>query len=171
MPYGTLTPTMISTLRPYVEGREVYDLGAGDGGHARTLIHECRASFVVAIDKEPRYASTAEPKIQRVFGYFAEVRIPPVVDVAFIGWPVNYPAPGLIDWLKQSSVVAYLGCNDGMTACGHPSLFQYLLRRSLLAYVPHRKNTLVIVGDYLPNGEVRMPTHEETCGLTIEGAM
>lgn len=156
MAYGKISPMMEAVLRPLVTGKVVYDLGAGDLQHARHLLR-LGARRVVAIDKEPK--PTHSPDIEVVEGYFNQVPVPPRIEVAFSGWPINTSTPGLVSWLEVAETVVYLGHNFDHSSCGNPALFQHLLRRKLLAWVPHRANTLIVVGE--PLAEPREPTPEE----------
>jgi len=171
MPYGNLNIKMRDTVASFVKGRTVYDLGAGDGDHGRTL-RAIGASRVVCIDKNPvgfDEAGSLPPRphmtgIECVQGYIDKVPMPNSPDVVFLGWPQNYPIPGLMQWVNAARTVIYLGCNFNGTACGFPDLFHGMMRRELLAYVPDPRNSLIVVGRTRP--DPREPTAEEAAALS-----
>jgi hypothetical protein len=69
----------------------------------------------------------------------------------------------MLDLVKSSEICVYLGKNTDYTACGFPQLFQHFVSRRCLAYIPDRRNCLLILGaDY---GGVRDPHGEELAGL------
>jgi len=102
------------------------------------------------------------PQIEVIHGYFADFM--DSVDVAFVAWPTNSRAiDGLVEILERASVVAYVGCNTGGTACGTPGFFQHLLQRELLAYEADRRNTLIVCGRRMD--KAREPQGEEKAGI------
>jgi len=163
MPFGHLTETMAQTIRTYVEGKRVWDLGSGDFHYARELLL-LGADSVLAIDKEWRGRPPEGVTFRQ--DYFFDIT-PEPIEVAFISWPANYNLTGLIEILEQAQTVIYLGCNLDGSACGWKGLFEHLTGRELLAHVPHRRNTLLVCGRTLD--VPREPTGEERGGLTTEG--
>lgn len=157
MPYGNLTIKMRDALTPYVLGKIVHDLGAGDCDHARTLIH-LGASRVIAIDKHE--IPISPPKgVDFIHGYIERVPIPPDLDVIFLSWPVNYYIPGLLPWLSAARTIVYLGTNLNGSACGFVDMFKYMLQRKLCLYMADPRNNLIVVQDLLD--KAREPTLEE----------
>lgn len=162
MSYGELTEEMQEALTPLVDGKTVYDLGAGD----LTLSHVIAglgAAAVIAIDKAPM-PPPQSPLVSRLEGHFGRLPVPDHIDVAFLGWPQTYPMPGLYDWLDAADVVVYLGHNSGNTYCGRPELFLYMTRRALMEEVLGVRNTLLALGDWL--AEPRPMTVEEEAYFT-----
>ena len=70
---------------------------------------------------------------------------------------------GLLQLLARAETIVYLGKNTDGSMCGFPAVFEHMVGRRLLAYVPHFRNTLVVVGARLT--EPRAPQHEELAGL------
>lgn len=162
MGYGHLTSAQEALLAPFVSGREVWDLGSGDGSWARFLL-KLGASSIVAVDKAPLTKEAVH--IHVITALFQDIP-PGPIDVAFLSWPSNNNLPGLIELLERARTVIYLGHNFEGTACGNVRLFQHLCGRKLLAYGPDRRNSLVVVGESLE--DYRVPTPEERAGLSSE---
>ena len=148
---------MREAVRPFVAGKTVYDLGAGDCDHARTLVG-LGASSVVAIDKVPPVGRVATG-VQFIQGYIADVPIPDNVPVVFLGWPQNYAIPGLLEWLHRAETVVYLGSNLNGSACAFPDVFRHFMTRKLAVYIEDRRNNLLVLRETLP--EPRLPVLEE----------
>ncbi len=165
MSYGLLSVKMLETIRPLVAGKTVVDLGAGSCDKA--VILKGLGAAVIAIDKS--FMRPIEG-IEQHCGYFVEFAdlddrtLPEEIDVAFVSWPQNYRLNGLVRILERAGTVIYLGSNTDGNACGHRDLFLHMLTRKLEAYVPDRKNSLVVVGEAL--GRMRKPTFEEKAGLS-----
>lgn len=142
---GSLTEDMLPVLREVVSGRVVWDLGAGALELAYELI-DLGASVVVAVDKAPMPLPERKG-VRRVQDWFRNVVLPVGgVEVAFLAWPQNSSAAGLLDILVSSQTVVYLGSNfDGM-ACGGKDLWGHLMQREVLHHVPHRRNSLIVYG-------------------------
>lgn len=162
---GHLTDAMHAALAPVVAGRAVHDLGAGRGELAIELL-TLGAAAVEAVDKESVPANTSRTRYHRA--YFKDYR-PESVDVAFVSWPQNNEGTTheLLPLLERAATIVYLGKNTDGTACGTPSLFQYLAGRALLDYVPDRRNVLAVYG--APLGRERAGfelRQEELAGLT-----
>ena len=157
MSYGEITDEMEEVLAPLVDGKTVYDLGAGDLAHSHVLVR-LGAAAVVAVDKAPM-PKPRRPEVSRVQGHFGELPVPDRIDVAFLAWPQTYPLPGLLDWLAAADVVVYLGHNFDDSYCGSPQLFFYMTRRALRDEVVGRLNTMLVLGERLE--ETRPMTDEE----------
>jgi hypothetical protein len=160
--FGTLLPEQKDALRPFVRGRKVTDLGAGSGGFSLDLL-TMGASEVTAVDKEemslpPRKGLRA---VRTYFSSFSDT-----IDVAFLSWPANRNDRDLNDLLASAPTVAYLGKNTDMVSCGSTGLFVGLLGRPILAYVPDRKNTLIVYGPKAESGP-RLVRGEEAAGLLL----
>lgn len=174
MGYGQLSAAQSTALSIYVRGRVVHDLGAGDLELSRKLI-KLGARRVHAVDKLEKfyYASKLDAGLSYKSCYFHELPDTPM-DVLFMSWPVNYEA-NLLPHVLRAGMVIYLGKNTDGSACGTPGLFEVMLRRKLHAYVPARKNSLVITGAYLdcprePAGEERAGLHSQSEFFSFENA-
>lgn len=164
MAWGRMTPDMEAQVASIVRGRRVYDFGSGQGVHARWLVKHCKAAHVTAIDRSPD-GKYANKRLTQVIGYFDNVDMPERIDVGFVSWPSNHHLRGLVPFLERCETVIYLGLNDNTTMCGFPALFHHMLRRKLISYLPDSRNSMVIVGEPMPDGETRDPTPEETAAL------
>lgn len=161
--FGKLSRAQKKVLKPFVEGRVVYDLGAGTMALSRELV-KLGSTQVWAIDKN-RYVSKSTPaKVFPIESYF-EKYTGPMIDRAFISWPSNneQTVQGLLKITAYAEVLIYLGkCTDGCI-CATPSFFEVMQKREVLAYAPHRKNTLIVYGPI--SSVVREPRGEEIAGL------
>jgi hypothetical protein len=154
---------MVSTIASHVSDKEVWDLGAGDLSHAHNLA-TLGAKAVLALDKE-HHVAPMDDKVVTLQRYFHDVPTPDKpIQVAFLSWPSNYMLRGLLGLLDVAEVVIYLGSNTNGNACGNTGIFDHLLHRELLAYVPHRRNSLIVVGRKL--SEPRSPTGEEFAAIS-----
>lgn len=168
MNYGLVTPEMAVVIKGHVRGQEVWDLGAGDLTYAHHLIRRYGVERVVAVDKgempKPRRKA-----IHLVDKPFDQVQMPLAgVDVAFLSYPVNWHCPGLINLLRKSQKIIYLGSNTNGTACGDARLFQYLMCRQVLAHVPHSRNSLIVYGEEMAVPLARDTLPEEWAALHPE---
>lgn len=163
--YGTVTPEMESTLEPHVRGKEVWDLGAGDLWHSKMLLRH-GAARVVAVDKWGITSKAPVTGVRFVKEYFQFVEAPADgIDVAYLSWPINHGhIPGLVDLLKRSRVVVYVGSNLNGGACGNERLFTYLSSREVLGHIPHTRNTMAIYGGGLAGPRQLLP--EEWAALS-----
>ena len=151
-------------LGQVVQGRVVYDLGAGDLTYSHLML-DLGAERVIAIDKRPAHRPRSNLEIHRA--YIHEVMEPEEIEVLFLSWPVNQ-VRGLDRWLHAARIAVYLGCNVGGTGCGDSRLFNHLIHREVLTHIPHEKNTFLVYGDY--RDETRPPVGEEyaaTCGRRL----
>jgi hypothetical protein len=151
MPSGFLSPKQVKALKPFVEGRTVHDLGAGDLILANQL-WDMGAVRVYAIDKS-QMPDTAKPGVTPIVSYFSQYEGPfdkadrhEVIDTAFVSWPVNWPEEGLVKLVSRSNFIIYLGKNTDGAACGDIRLFNVLVKREVLAHVPEYRNTLIVYG-------------------------
>jgi hypothetical protein len=159
--YGRLNEKQRETVALHVKGKHVHDLGAGNGGLALELI-KLGAEKVTTIERHDIHVK--HPRIEVRQGYFHDF---PMLkpDVVFVSWPPNHKDHDLYRLCRDARVLVYLGkCTDG-TACGQPEMFEDMLHRELLAYIPDRQNTLVIVG--APIDFKRSPMGEERAGLDL----
>lgn len=163
MGFGRLTLRQKVTLSIHVKGQIVHDLGAGDLELARLML-TLGAKRVHAVDKAEIGPSQLRQKaLSFKRGYFHDLPKTPM-DVLFTSWPINHDS-GIVPHVERAGKVIYLGCNTGGSMCGTPELFAAMVRRELLAYVPDRHNSLVVVGKPLEGP--RAPTGEELAGLNI----
>jgi hypothetical protein len=92
------------------------------------------------------------------------------IEVAHLAWPVNHHSPGLLAVLRALPVVVYVGSNTSGNSCGTNALFAHFRERDVLAYVPERRNTLIVYGLRLP--EPRAMVHwEEHPSLFDDGVI
>lgn len=168
MPYGTITPEMEVLLRQAVAGKYVWDLGAGDGGHARMLLR-LGAKHVTLIDKDwhvhhrKPWRCTGTTVDARPYYEVSDTMVAPP-DVAWLSWPTNTVLHGLIPILERTPTVIYLGSNTGGTACGSKKLFTHFAGRELTGHIGHMQNSLLLLGAPLPDGVTRRLTYEEVAG-------
>ena len=162
--FAHLTPKMRRVLREYAENRLVYDLGAGDCKLARQVAKYARSVF--AVDPVISGRLRADGNIVYIPWTFDNFMygVSPPCEVALVSWPTNNnrAMQTLLPILAQSAVVIYIGCNTDGTACGTPDLFRYFARRELLAEIPNRRNTMLVLGAPCAG---RPLTHEEHAGL------
>jgi hypothetical protein len=161
MGYGKLLGKQEDAVKALVQGKDVCDLGAGDMELSVKLL-ELGATKIIAVDKEDY--PVPDPRIVRILSYFNNVwrhTRPP--KIAFISWPINHADPSLARLVDRFPFIAYLGKNTDMTSCATPGFFQPLLRREVMAYIPNRKNVLIIYG---PNSVEREPYGEELAAIT-----
>lgn len=164
MPFGRLNQAQRKALEAVIKGRLVTDLGAGDCGLSYALL-KLGALEVVAVDKEP-IESRKPLRVTYIRSYFVDYHKD--IGVAFVAWPPNWMCPGLINLLARAPYVVYLGKNTDGDACGFPKMFEYLLTREVISYVPDKPNTLIVYG---PKASVRAPMGEECAGLLNERIM
>jgi hypothetical protein len=146
----------METVAQVVAGKTVLDLGCGTGFVANQL-REAGATSVLEVDQH----ETA-PISRNIEDGPGKLRY----DVAMISWPTRHWPIETERWLQRAPTVMYLGSNVNGTTCGSEALFFYLRRRHLHAYVPHPRNSLVVVTHHL--GVRRQMTHEEWCGMQRE---
>lgn len=164
MSYGELHEQQRKALVPYVTGKEVVDLGAGDLKLSHELVR-LGATVVHAIDKErmPTPLVPTVKTIQKTFAKYA-TRFPDGA-VVFLSWPPNHELPELRQLLRRADVVIYLGKNTDGRMCGTPTLFRHFLTRRLDEYVPHENNALIVYGPEMRLK--RAPVGEEFAALKI----
>lgn len=162
MSWSFLSTDMQQTLLPFVKGKRIWDLGAGSDLKVAIMLR-CLGATVIAFDKEVMHRRDEASDIQTHQCRFQDIEglHLPLPDVTVVSWPVNnYNCDALIPLLTQIPVVVYLGKNYDGTACGTLGLFDLLRKRELLAHVPHRANSLLVVGAHL-EGRKRALTPEE----------
>lgn len=164
MSYGALDGKQRLALAHFVRGKEMHDLGAGDLKLAEDLV-KMGATSVHAYDKEPLSRRRLPAKVTYARAYFHDLKGP--FPHIFLSWPANHPLPHLTEFVRKCSTIAYLGKNTDGSSCGHPDLFEAMLERKLLAYVPARSNSLILLGGLLAPNVTRSPTPEELAGLTM----
>lgn len=148
--YGKLTLSVQHAMDSYIKGKTVYDFGAGNLVLSEA-IRKMGAKRVIAIDKEVK--ESKDPFVVSYRCYFdkfltSSSRRPKPGDVAFLSWPSNHPLPGLLDLLSRFDTIIYLGKNTDGSACGWPGFFHQMYLRTVLEYVPHRRNSLIIYGKH-----------------------
>ena len=168
MGWGHLSLLQRRVLRPFVKGKEIHDLGAGDLDLSKQLL-KLGASRVHAYDKDfpdRNYTAQAPLGMSIAQARFEELKGP--FPIIFLSWPQNCPNAALtIHASLCEEMLIYQGSNHGGSCCGHPNLFKVMVQRELLAYIPDQKNDLIVTGRFLPEGQERMPTVEELHGLQM----
>jgi len=162
--YGHIPRKHQDALRRFVRGARVVDLGCGDMERTWTLLG-CDPEAVLAVDSHLPSSPKAHPRLTLHQGLFND-SLGVIRDfrptVAHVSWPANY-LTGLVKLLTDIPTVIYVGCNTDGTACGERALFQYMLTRKMVRYLPDRQNTLIVVTKLLDNP--RDATYEEKAAL------
>ena len=168
MPYGLLTPEMETALQPFVEGQDVWDLGAGDLTYTKRLL-KLGADHVWAVDKcEP--LSDVPRKATYIESYFqALLEKPPPMNIVFLSWPFNASGAvrGLTGLVERAPTVIYLGHNLDGTCCGVGPLWDNLTQRKVLAHVPHPRNSLIVYGEHTGRRIMLPEEIGATCGQVV----
>jgi len=165
---GTFEPEFVAPVRQHVAGLRVLDYGAGLCARA-FLLRWCGAEEVLAVDAGPMPPLDG---VRQFEGWFGEPLTRQVVTdfrphVVHLGWPACssdlWPTPAV----RAAPIVIYVGCTTDFTSCGSPDLFAHFLRRPVLAYVPARRNTLIIYGSdpKLHHAPRKRLYHAELAGL------
>lgn len=187
MTFGHMSDAQCAEVVPVVKDRVIHDLGAGDLGMAHLLV-ELGAKHVVAVDRAESIAVKAlkpdgpiefhrmdhdayvsqgmRDRYEMVSAPSPRFAQPQKPDVVFMSWPFNMPDSGLLLLASMAKSVIYLGSNWGGTACGFPDLFEHFVTRELVAHIPERPNTLIVLGAQLE--WPREPTQEEMGGMDLE---
>jgi len=161
--FSRMTIAQAKALRRYVTGVTVVDLGGGEGHQALSLIR-LGAKSVTLID-EYRYKFLKHLKLRVVKKTFNDAfKAQKHYGLAFISWPLNKTMPGLLDFIDQAPVVAYLGKNTDGTACGWHEFWVHLAKRELITEVRDRANTLLIYGQDW-HKDIQLRCEEEVAGL------
>jgi hypothetical protein len=158
MAFGRLTLKQEAAIKPQVLASLVHDLGAGDLTLAATLLH-LGAQQVIAIDQSPP-RKKSQLGINTVTCSFENYPAP--VDIAFVSWPREKFDMGLLNLVRRARIVIYLGCNTDGRACGFLQMWQHLVTREVIEYVPDEYNSLVIYG---PRPEARAYLPEEYAAI------
>jgi len=155
MAYGILTDEMKALLKPFIEGKQVWDLGAGDMERAEELMQ--LGAHVTAIDKAPM---RPVPGVTIMQTYFKALHGAP--DVVFMAWPVNNSGfHGALPFIKRAPLLVYLGSNTDGSACGTHQLFLEMRSRRLVGHAPHRRNSLLVLAGRIDEPAVESRTPEE----------
>lgn len=170
--YGTFSDSHRAALRPFVRGREVHDIGAGDGERAYEL-SKLGAAKVIAVEPRDGVRIADGSNVEYVQSYardYAESRRGKRIDVLYLAWPTAsmFAVAGYVELIKLADIVVYVGCNTQGTACGNADMFAELARREVLVYRPERANTLIVYGEPC---EVRLePYHEEYAAVSMQAS-
>jgi hypothetical protein len=163
----------IPVLKWFVQGRHVYDFGAGQLYWAHRLL-QLGATRVTAVDylyrdrsgnhlNQYRNWTKCAPDgcclDNRTFHDFYQTG-PKHLQVAFVSWPCNTygKTMGLELTCERAQVLIYAGSNFDGTACGSLAFWALARRREVLAYAPARGNSLIVYG---PQRLERDPLPEE----------
>jgi len=166
MSHGRLNAQQRTALQPYVQGKCIYDLGAGDLALAHQLA-SMDAEHVIAVDKEyPYWVRSRSSRVEKRQCRYEQV-LGESVSTLFISWPANWVDVPLLVLTVSAETIIYLGNNLDGTACGFKEFFEHLLFRELLVHEPDHLNTLLVCGKYRtparePTWEERAAIHQET---------
>jgi hypothetical protein len=160
MSQGRLSDAQSRAIRPYIVGRKVHDLGAGDMKLSGILV-DLGALEVIAIDKQIQTIQS-NPRIKPILSYFDHYKDP--IDVAFVSWPMNFEGTGIVPLIKRADTIIYLGKNTDGNSCGSSELFSYTKRLKLLSYIPDSSNTLIICSNLFVSRPI---TGEEFAGIQM----
>ena len=161
MSWGHLYYRQARVVAKHVRGRVVHDLGCGDLTLTKKLL-ALGAARVIGVDHRVE-GRPSDPRMHLVETRFENYMGD--IDVAFLSWPINWTS-GVSLLAARAKTVIYLGCNTGGFQCGTQDLFEGFLCRDLAAYVPHRKNTLIVCGGLRDTR--RAPQGEEWAALSYE---
>lgn len=141
-------PTFSSLLRPFVEGRDVWDLGCGDLSHAERLLR-AGALRVTGVDATDRVKDGVldDPRVTFRKEYLDFLHQPDYRDmeVAYCSWPHQFGSGlrGITEWVP---CVVFVGKNSDGTSCGERSMWDVLVKRRVLLYEPSRRESLIVYG-------------------------
>lgn len=167
--FGAFEKEHKDIVKEYVRGATVLDLGAGDGERA-SIMYSMKPKKIVAVD----YSYALMPmqiqgflSLKMTFGELITEKMSLIdqADVAYVSWPANRGGmfsnsmDDLVKTLERIPLVIYTGCNVGGTACGWMELFEHFRWRSVKAYAPSRRNTLIVYGKM--TGVKRLFIHHE----------
>lgn len=126
--WAELCEERLEILKPYVEGRRVWDLGCGHSrGHADSLL-SLGAREIHLVDKLPIRRHRDKRVHLHSETYFKDIEALSHEDVAFVSFPQTY-APCLGSRVRDAGTIIYIGLNDFMTACGDAELWRVLISR------------------------------------------
>lgn len=164
MSHGEFRDNQAETVKPFIEGKVIHDLGCGDLTLAHQLLR-LGAEKVIAID---RYSPLTYSKRTKLTGidlvtcYFHDFKGTDI-DTVFVSWPINWYDYGLGQLIEKAKTIIYLGSNFDGSACGYSDMWDYLSTRRILAHVPNSKNTLIV---YDREYESRKKIPEERAALS-----
>lgn len=166
--FGRLTPEQEVAVKPYVEGKKVFDLGSGRLALSK-LVKNMGAQKVIAIDRdlEMKEETPGIEKFNLNFYEYLELKPeaqPLATDVAFVSWPNNRVMQELLTLARACDTIIYLGKNTDGSSCAWPGFFNHMLSRKLLVHIPDMRNTLLIYGK-AEKAFYRDPVREELGGL------
>ena len=127
-----------ATIQPFISGRSVIDLGAGNLAITR-ILKKLGATDILAIDKN---TMPVIPGIETKRCYFNDVT--ESRDTAFLSWPINRFCEGLNEILNRHETVIYIGSNLDGHACGSLQLFKNLTRRNPIAHLCEPDSTVLV---------------------------
>jgi hypothetical protein len=146
-------------LRPYVVGKTVHDLGAGRLHLAKELLG-LGAERVIAVDRLPR--DSDDPRIEQHTSLFEEYKA--TIETAFGSWP-HPKVSALTPLVQRTPLAIILAKVADSTVCGTACLWAMLSKREVLAYVPMKRNSLIVYGAALIE---RPPLPEEVARVLRE---
>lgn len=141
--WGRFSEEQQRVIKPFIRGRVIYDLGCGQG-HLSVAMAKLGAKRVVAVDGRCKRDRRQHPKVEHMEAYFHEFDCK--VGTALVSWPLPGGDSDLAAIVSRVKTVIYLGCNLDGRLCGTPRFWDHVTWRSVLAHVPHKRNTLIVYG-------------------------
>lgn len=154
-----LEPEFEAVIKQTVSGRNLVELGGGSGVFASWMVNAGGSESVLVVEKDVSIWQPLSrtlnlgPKVTFYWGYAQDFNKHPILgrkqwDVAVLSWPPNSRAFDLeaVKVMSRCATVIFVGLNDGTTACGTEVLWNYLVTRERLHFVPGRQNDLLIYG-------------------------
>lgn len=140
--------TFAKLLRPFVEGKNVWDLGCGDLTHAIRLL-AAGAARVTGVDAVNRVEDGVldDPRVEfreEYLDFLDEVDTRDM-EVAYCSWPHQYGC-ALREITDRVPCVIFIGKNSDGTVCGDRDMWDSLVRRRVLLYEPSRRESLMVYG-------------------------
>ena len=134
--YWKLTPTQEKLLSKAIRGREVWDLGAGNGSLSQKCL-ELKARKVFAIDLTFPEEWETHSDIVWFQSEFKDLEIIPR-DTVLISWPWEKTSGRERLYLiaENAQRIIVLAQNHGGTICGSPALWQFLQESGWLHHRP-----------------------------------
>jgi hypothetical protein len=149
-----LSDDQVRQLEPFVKDQSILDLGAAELAGSELLV-ELGARDVLAVDRNRMPTPSSELITTQVTQFHMLEETRPVVLASWIvNWPVNIERH-----LRAAKYIISISKNTDGSSCGYEQMWQLLMMREVLLYVPERKNALTVYGP--DSGIRRTPTGEE----------
>lgn len=147
-PYGDLTPERLAMIKPYLAGRNVFDLGCGVTAPHAPLLHPL-CKHLTCVDPKGQHAHRHTPPsvpsgVKRMFQYFDTMRSLCEDSVAFLSWPNASGTRGLSMLVGQCETIIFLGRSDGVTLCGDRNLWRLFMQKEVVFAHKGARDHLVV---------------------------